>query len=133
MKKILQICHNLNNKLASRLSQLNTNNMKGKTFFGLFFIVLLSQPGECQKEKIPLKLMFDFVDYFIGKSVVLHANTKDMKTNLLMTAKEVNKAGKYATISNYLQKNCSMRFENVDVHLLMFNSESLDYLLREHS
>ena len=28
------------------------------------------------------KLMFDFVDYFIGKSVVLHANTKDMKMDL---------------------------------------------------
>ena len=46
----------------------------------------------------PTKLMFDFVDYFIGKSVVLHANTKDMKIDLLSVAKEVNKLGKYATV-----------------------------------
>ena len=47
--------------------------------------------------------MFDFVDYFIGKSVVLHANTKDMKMDLLTVAKEVNKLGKYATVAIYNQ------------------------------
>jgi hypothetical protein len=51
----------------------------------------------------PTKLMFDFVDYFIGKSVVLHANTKDMKMDLLTVAKEVNKLGKYATVASYNQ------------------------------
>ena len=48
----------------------------------------------------PTKLMFDFVDYFIGKSVVLHANTKDMKMKM---AKEVNKLEKYATVAIYNQ------------------------------
>ena len=51
----------------------------------------------------PTKLMFDFVDYFIGKSVVLHANTKDMKMDLLNVAKEVNKLGKYTTVASYNQ------------------------------
>lgn len=51
----------------------------------------------------PTKLMFDFVDYFIGKSVVLHANTKDMKMDLLTVVKEVNKLGKYATVAIYNQ------------------------------
>ena len=27
----------------------------------------------------PMKLMFDFVDYNIGKTLVLHTNTKNMK------------------------------------------------------
>ena len=49
----------------------------------------------------PTKLMFDFVDYFIGKSVVLHANTKDMKMDLQTVAKEVNKLGKYDTVASY--------------------------------
>ena len=49
------------------------------------------------------KLMFDFVDYFIGKSVVLHATTKDMKMDLLSVAKEVNKLGKYAAVASYNQ------------------------------
>ena len=49
----------------------------------------------------PTKLMFDFVDYFIGKSVVLHANTKDMKMDLLTVVKEVNKLEKYATMASY--------------------------------
>ena len=47
--------------------------------------------------------MFDFVDYFIGKSVVSHANTKDMKMDLLSVAKEVNKLGKYAAVASYNQ------------------------------
>ena len=50
--------------------------------------------------------MFDFVDYFIGKSVVLHANTKDMKMDLLSVAKEVkevNKLGKYTTVASFNQ------------------------------
>ena len=47
--------------------------------------------------------MFDFVDYFIGKSVVLHATTKDMKMDLLSVAKEVNKLGKYAAVASYNQ------------------------------
>ena len=46
----------------------------------------------------PTKLMFDFVDYFIGKSVVLHANTKDMKMDLLTVVKEVKEIRKYATV-----------------------------------
>ena len=50
----------------------------------------------------PTKLMFDFVDYFIGKSVVLHANTKDMKMDESV-AKEVNKLGKYAAMASYNQ------------------------------
>ena len=41
---------------------------------------------------------------FIGKSVVLHANTKDMKMDLLTVAKEVNKLGKYATGAIYNQE-----------------------------
>ena len=49
----------------------------------------------------PTKLMFDFVDYFIGKSVVLHVNTKDMKMDLLSVAKEVNKLGKHAAMASY--------------------------------
>ena len=55
--------------------------------------------------------MFDFVDYFIGESVVSHANTKDMKMDLLSVAKEVTKLGIYIM----KQGNCSMRLENVDI------------------
>ena len=47
--------------------------------------------------------MFDFVDYFIGKSVVLHANTKDMKMDLITVAKQVNKPRKYAAVASYNQ------------------------------
>ena len=31
----------------------------------------------------PMKLMFDFVDYNIGKTLVLHANTKNLKMAVL--------------------------------------------------
>ena len=31
----------------------------------------------------PMKLMFDFVDYNVGKTLVLHANTKNMKMAVL--------------------------------------------------
>ena len=30
-----------------------------------------------------MKLMFDFVDYNVGKTLVLHANTKIMKMDVL--------------------------------------------------
>jgi hypothetical protein len=30
-----------------------------------------------------MKLMFDFVDYNVGKTLVLHANTKNMKMAVL--------------------------------------------------
>ena len=74
--------------------------------------------------------MFDFVDYFIGKSIVLHANTKDMKMDLLVAAKEVNKQGKYAMVSSYNQENCSMFLENVDVHGIMLSSQaSINYIM----
>ena len=70
--------------------------------------------------------MFDFVDYFIGKSVVSHANTKDMKMDLLSVAKEVTKLGIYIM----KQGNCSMRLENVDIHGIMLSSQaSINYLM----
>ena len=31
----------------------------------------------------PMKLMFDFVDYNIGKTLVLHSNTKNLKMAVL--------------------------------------------------
>lgn len=82
----------------------------------------------CQKV-VPLGLAFDFVDYFIGKSIVVHANTQDMKMDLLMTAKEVNKRPKYVMIVDYSQENCTnITLENVDVHFISLAQESMPYL-----
>ena len=35
------------------------------------------------KDVPPMKLMFDFVDYNVGKTLVLHANIKNMKMAVL--------------------------------------------------
>ena len=64
--------------------------------------------------------MLDFVKHFIGKTVVLHTNTENMKMDLLMTAKSINKRGKYAVVANYEKENTSIPMENVD-NIMMFS------------
>ena len=64
--------------------------------------------------------MLDFVKHFIGKTVVLHTNTENMKMELLMTAKSINKRGKYAVVANYEKENTSIPMENVD-NIMMFS------------
>ena len=73
-----------------------------------------------------MKLLFEFVDYFNGKSLVIHADTLDMKKGLLRTVKEINKEGKYAVLVSYNQENCSMKLENVDVKVEGFIFNDLD-------
>ena len=74
--------------------------------------------------------MLDFVKHFIGKTVVLHTNTENMKMDLLMTAKSINKRGKYAVVANYEKENTSIPMENVDVHFSMLDSQSsIDYVM----
>ena len=74
--------------------------------------------------------MFDFVDYFNGKSLVLHANTLNMKKDLLMTIKEINREGNYAVSVSYNQENCSMQLENRDVHGILLNSQTaIDHII----
>ena len=77
-----------------------------------------------------MKLLFEFVDYFNGKSLVIHADTLDMKKGLLTTVKEINKEGKYAVLVSYNQENCSMKLENVDVHGILLDSQtSIDHVM----
>ena len=77
-----------------------------------------------------MKLLFEFVDYFNGKSLVIHADTLDMKKGLLKTVKEINKEGKYAVLVSYNKENCSMKLENVDVHGILLNSQtSIDHVI----
>ena len=74
--------------------------------------------------------MFDFLNFFIGKSIVMHVDTKGMKTDLLMTAKTIIKEKIYTSVVNSARDNCSMPLENVDVHGIMLNSQtSIDYIL----
>ena len=77
-----------------------------------------------------MKLMLDFVDYFNRKSLVLHANTLNMKKDLLLTIKEINRKEIYAALVSYNQKNCSMHLENRDVHVIFLNSQtSIDHIM----
>ena len=74
--------------------------------------------------------MLDFVNHLNGKTVVLHTNTQNMKMDLLMTVKDINKQGKYAVVASYDKENCSMPLENVDVHSIMLDSQtSIDYVM----
>ena len=74
--------------------------------------------------------MFDFVDYFNSKSLVLHANTLNMKKDLLLTIKEINREGIYAVLVSYNQENCSMQLENRDVHVIFLNGQtSIDHIM----
>ena len=76
----------------------------------------------------PMKLMFDFLNYFNGKSILMHADTTGLKKDLLMTTKNINNERIYALVANYGQDNCSIPFENVDVHGIMLSSQtSIDY------
>ena len=70
------------------------------------------------------------MDYFIGKNIVIHTKTENFKINLLEVAKEINKQGKYVMVANYVQENCSMPLENVDVHSIMLGDrDSINYAL----
>ena len=74
-----------------------------------------------------MKLLFDFADYFNGKSLVIHADTLGNKKGLLTTVKEISK---YAVLVSYNQENCSMKLENVDVHGILLNSQtSIDHVM----
>ena len=74
--------------------------------------------------------MLDFLNFFNGKSIVMHVDTKGIKADLLMTAKTIIKARIYASVVDSARDNCSMPLENVDVHGIMFNSQaSIDYIL----
>ena len=47
-----------------------------------------------------------------------------------MTAKSINKRGKYAVVANYEKENTSIPMENVDVHFSMLDSQnSIDYVM----
>ena len=78
----------------------------------------------------PMQLMFDFLNYFNSKSIVMHTDTTGLKKDLMMTAKNINKERIYALVANSARDNCSMPFENVDVHGIMLNSQTpIDYIL----
>ena len=78
----------------------------------------------------PMQLMFDFLNYFNSKSIVMHTDTTGLKKDLMMTAKNINKIRKYALVANSARDNCSMPFENVDVHGIMLSSQTpIDYIL----
>ena len=44
----------------------------------------------------PMQLMFDFLNYFNGKSILMHADTTGLKKDLLMTVKNINNERIYA-------------------------------------
>ena len=74
--------------------------------------------------------MLDFVNHFIGKTVVLHTNTHNMKMELLMTVKDINRSGKYAVVASHDKENTTIPMENVDVHVSMLDSQtSIDYVM----
>ena len=78
----------------------------------------------------PMQLMFDFLNYFNGKSILMHADTTGLKKDLFMTAKNINNERIYALVANYGQDNCSIPLENVDVHGMMLSSQtSIDYIM----
>lgn len=112
-------------QIQSKTSMLRTRTIR------IFMLLSITLSGGVHCQKVPpLGLTFDFVDHFIGKSIVVHANTQDMKMDLLMTAKEVNKRPKYVMIVDYSQnENCTnLTLENVDVHFIPLAQESMNYL-----
>jgi len=104
--------------------------MSGKPLFLLLVtIVLTKNTIHCQSVP-PMKLMFDFVDYNIGKTLVLHANTQNLKMAVLKVAKEINKQGKFAVVASYNEENCTIPLENVDVHSILLDSQkSINYIM----
>ena len=67
--------------------------LKGAFVFvlGVHFMVLQAVHGDghgMHMTHVPLQMMFQFVDYFFGKSVILHTNT--MGDPLVQFGKDVN-------------------------------------------
>ena len=77
----------------------------------------------------PTKLVTDFGQFYIAKSIVLHANTEILKLNLLKVAKEINKERHYFVIQN-IDENCTINLQNVDLHLGILNdNEDINYFV----
>ena len=90
--------------------------------------ILSPQLAKSQESGQLSKLVLDFLTFFNGKSVILHADVQNGKSTLLNAHREVNAAGYYGYIAD-TKKDCKMFFENVDVHFVIFTANSVLHTL----
>lgn len=72
--------------------------------------------------------LFDMVDFFNSKSVVMHTAIMGSKSSLLTAVKSFNDFGLYSKIIDN-SKNCSLLLENVDIHFVSYDQTSISHVL----
>jgi hypothetical protein len=96
-------------------------------FFAIFIIFWFTKTVFTDQLMSPMKLMTNFGQFFIAKSIVLHTSTESVKLELLKVAKEINKEGQYFVIAN-IEGNCTVDLKNVDLHIAIIdNNQAFDY------
>ena len=96
-------------------------------FFAIFIVFWFTKTVSTDQLMPPIKLMTNFGQFFIAKSIVLHTSTESVKLELLKVAKEINKEGQYFVIAN-IEGNCTVDLKNVDLHIVIIdNNQAFDY------
>ena len=95
--------------------------------FAIFIMIMFTKTVSTDQLMPPIKLMTNFGQFFIAKSIVLHTSTESVKLELLKVAKEINKEGQYFVIAN-IEGNCTVDLKNVDLHVVIIdNNQAFDY------
>ena len=96
-------------------------------FFAIFIVFWITKTVSTDQLMPPMKLVTNFGQFFIAKSIVLHTSTESVKLELLKVAKEINKEGHYFVIAN-IEGNCTVDLKNVDLHIVIIdNNQAFDY------
>ena len=96
-------------------------------FFAIFIVFWFTKMVSTDQLMPPIKLVTNFGQFFIAKSIVLHTSTESVKLELLKAAKEINKEGQYFVIAN-IEGNCTVDLKNVDLHIVIIdNNQAFDY------
>ena len=96
-------------------------------FFAIFIVFWFTKTVSTDQFMPPIKLITNFGQFFIAKSIVLHTSTESVKLELLKAAKEINKEGQYFVIAN-IEGNCTVDLKNVDLHVVIIdNNQAFNY------
>ena len=95
----------------------------------IFMTLLVSQNVNCQKPPAFTNMIFDFISFLNGKSIIIHADTKSQMSDLKMVHREISLRSYFGFITDSMDKSCEIYFENVDIHFIIYDQKATEHIL----